>query len=394
MSERKLNPDDVAILPAHEFPFWVRNYAIQNNTNKNILLIVKGGLGDQICSEPAIRFLRHLMPQPDLKWSLYCDFPEVFEHLEFIDKVFINNKDEVNKLDYHYIELNYYLRQAAGSFMTPICYNSVNYSAVSATRCEPLQQFKEIKLSNWADTDFLRQAKKNPYSTIVIHPGSHWPTKTFPKEWWRDLIGGFAQAGFNVCLVGKKDGKGLHGKTGYVDLDFDYSEEIPGPAPYKKISACAGSLIDLRDKLCLFEFLQLSKDAKYIFSNDSAIIHAAAAGDGFIGFVANPKHGDYLKHYRKGIKGLDTKNFGRKGFWDAKPITPFEMNTISVENMPDGLSYSDVLPPVEEIISFYVNLYMKKSYFNLTCLKNKIIDEQSYFLQTDDGEKLIKIKRF
>src|SRR5690606_31101081 len=127
----------------------------------------------------------------------------------------------------------------------------------------------------------------------------------------------FLSQGFKVALIGHM-GVEETDNTGYVEVDY---------------SGC----IDLRDKLSIKELICLLKHSEYLFSNDSAPIHIAASGNAFIGFIASCKHPDYITHYRNGIFGYKTKNFGLDGPWNYVDTSPIQKEKIEIKELQNGL---------------------------------------------------------
>ena len=169
-------------------------------------------------------------------------------------------------------------------------------------------------------------------NVVVVHAGKHWQSKTFPKAWWEEMVNQFKEAGFKVCLIGHK----VDENVGYVEISGD-------------------GCIDLRDKLSIPEFIYLLKNCKYLFSNDSSPIHAASAGDAFVGVVATCKHPDFILHWRKGQFGWNSKNFGLDGVWNHIDYSPAQTSTITAEELPEGLMEA-ILPNQKDVAQYYANL--------------------------------------
>ena len=49
---------------------------------------------------------------------------------------------------------------------------------------------------------------------VVVHPGRHWPSKTFPSTWWDEVIEGLVGNDLPVVIVGKD----LSEEQGYVNI--------------------------------------------------------------------------------------------------------------------------------------------------------------------------------
>lgn len=93
---------------------------------------------------------------------------------------------------------------------------------------------------------------------IGANPGSVWPTKRWPREYWARLITELARAyGAKVVLVGGRN-------------EIEWNSEI------EKNSA-PGSVLNLTGKTGMDELMSLIKDLKLFITNDSGPMHIAAA---------------------------------------------------------------------------------------------------------------------
>ncbi len=66
-------------VPTHWIPSGRTFVATQNGCERNILFNTWGGLGDQTCAEPAIRYA--LREFKDCKFTLASEQPDLFQHL-------------------------------------------------------------------------------------------------------------------------------------------------------------------------------------------------------------------------------------------------------------------------------------------------------------------------
>ncbi len=168
---------------------------------------------------------------------------------------------------------------------------------------------------------------------LLIHPGRHWQSKTFPAVWWNAIISGLVKKGLNPIIIGAN----TDDNRGTVDVDTQ-------------------GCIDLRNKTSINDLMWLCKNAKVVLSNDSAPIHLAAAGDAWIGFVATCKHPDFITHWRKGQWQWREKNFGKGGLWDIIDYCPNKENEVSAEFVPPEILES-WLPEPEEMVEWATEKY-------------------------------------
>ena len=125
---------------------------------------------------------------------------------------------------------------------------------------------------------------------VVVHAGKHWPSKTFPKDWWDAVLAELKSRGFIPILIG-------------ADADDNRSTVDVDP------TGC----LDLRNKTSLTESIWLTQQTKVLLTNDSSPLHMAVTGDAWIGFVATCKHPDYIKHWRNGQWSWRMENLGSWG---------------------------------------------------------------------------------
>lgn len=292
--------------------------------NKNIIITTQGGLGDQVCSEPAIRYAFNIFNGYEI--SLITSFPELFFHLPFkniwhkSDPELLNiAENEDNWLVLHcYAPTN----SLTSNFIEHAFIQPVEYACLSAYQRQIPIINRQIKLSrSW---DESRGEKRK----IVIHPGKGWESKTFPVEWWQSVADHLGRIYPNDLVI---IGNNINQNQGTVDIK----------AP--KYS------LDLRNKLTLNELASILHDADLVITNDSAPLHMATTGDACILFIASCKHPDYLKHWRKGIFGWRMFNLEKTGLWDYNNECPIREKPYLIDQMDEEIM-KQVLPPVYEVI--------------------------------------------
>lgn len=321
--------DKNGIVPKHEVPGWAAAEAIRRGVHNNFLIKSWGGLGDIVCAEPAIRWGLKMFPKQ--KISLATDYPEVFTHLDFHE---VLDTKKVRPISENYLEFKTIKPPSSllWQFASHLVTHCVDFPSLCMWRATMPNEDKEIKLPNYSATLRTKEALADKENTVVLHPGKHWNSKTFPVNWWNDLISTFLGHEFKVVIIGKN----VDDQVGYVDVN-------------------AKGCIDLRDKLNICELIYLLKSSRYVFSNDSSPIHIAAAGDAFIGFVATCKHPDYITHWRKGEFGYKTQNFGLDGMWNYLDQSPVQEKEVTAEFMEPGLM-EKILPPPIVIVEYYDRL--------------------------------------
>jgi ADP-heptose:LPS heptosyltransferase len=245
----------------------------------------------------------------------------MFSHLDFYNVY--RNKASIKEEDYFICNSIVGPDHLLWQYCSHMQCHPVDFASMCMVRAQLPIERKEIRLPN-----FSRDAGV-VHGMFLVHPGRHWASKTFPAQWWVSVLEELVKVGLKPVIVGKH----VDETIGYVDFE----------AP----EGC----LDMRDQLSLAQFLGCAKYAKYVLSNDSAIIHAAAAGDAHIGIVASVKHPDYLKHWRHGQFGYKTTVFGNDGVWNHVSWNPVQVEEVNVMNLPEGLTWDKILPEPSYIAS-------------------------------------------
>jgi ADP-heptose:LPS heptosyltransferase len=169
---------------------------------------------------------------------------------------------------------------------------------------------------------------------VVIHPGRHWPSKTFPKEFWQEIIDKLVTAKFKVVIIGKD----LNAEQGIVKgLDF---------------SRC----VDLVGKTSILETLSILGVAKVLLSNDSSPVHLAGGTDINIGIIPTVKSPDYILPYRHGSIYYKAKSLCRGQLWDSFLADPLQMYEIMADSCDHDL-LKKCLPTVDEVLDYVRSCY-------------------------------------
>lgn len=159
---------------------------------------------------------------------------------------------------------------------------------------------------------------------VAIHPGKHWQSKTFPKDFWDRVIIGLKNRGLTPLIIGAN----ADDNRGTVDVD-------------------TAGCIDLRNRLSITESIWLLHRTAVLLTNDSAPMHMAASGNSYIGFVATCKHPDMITHWRKGQWQWRERNFGKGGIWDTVDYCPNKAEKVEVEFVEPKLLESWLPNPYE-----------------------------------------------
>lgn len=329
--ERMLGPESKVVIPALMHPLFRTAYAVQRGVEKNLIFRTWGGLGDQICAEPTIRYALKMFKDCDI--SLASEHPELFRHLKF--KRVFNLKEEIPNYD------NYYLFDTITApddsnlvwcFMSHMLTNCVDFPSLCALRLQLPISEKEIILEPKEPENFVN------YEGITIHAGKHWQSKTFPKEFWDAVISAIIRRGVTPILIGAD----TDDNRGTVDVN-------------------TAGCIDLRNKLSINDSIYHLMNATVLLTNDSSPLHMAAPGDAWIGYIATCKHPDMITHWRKGEWNWREVNFGKGGIWDIVDFCPNKKDKVEAEFIEPELLKS-WLPDPEAYANWAVTKHQERQH--------------------------------
>jgi ADP-heptose:LPS heptosyltransferase/lipopolysaccharide biosynthesis glycosyltransferase len=294
-----------------------------------------GGLGDVICAEPVIRFIREkAYPNEDI--YVMTRNPELYAHipnLHISDEYPKGDFDAVYEMNTHFVGHNQFHALVPHSLVHPVDWISMATMGRQLTDPE-----KEIHLQ-YTDED-LEEVKKiypQPEELVLIHPGRGWETKTFPKEWWEQVITGIRSAGCKVALIGKE----INSEHGYVKTDGEIDA-------------------DFRDKISIKELIALIAKSQLLITNDSVPVHIAGAFDTKIILIPSCKHPDRILPYRKGTKYHRSKALYKKIVDDDHVTTPtstigWKMGDWQIGHFKPGHKIEEYIPEVDEVINETIN---------------------------------------
>ena len=312
---------------------------------RHIYVNVSGGLGDQINAEPAIRFMqREVYPEADIIVATH--FPRIFEHLK--DKITIVEQGKADLKD----DTPYYLISSLPGPETPtwmiisnLLSHTVDYCSIALLRRTLPMKDKQVQLKvNLDDIANLIDITgiKNLNDLVVIHPGKHWQSKTFPVQWWQEVINGLSEKE-KVCLIGKDE----------AGDPPDYKAGARGTVDVK----CPENATDLRNLLDLGSLMALLQSAKMSIGNDSAPIHIAGAFDNHIVLVPSCKHPDHVLPIRHGRVDYKTKALYKRLALDDINSQPTCIEGSFGEFIPN--KWSEYLLEPKEIIQEVLNICRK-----------------------------------
>lgn len=318
----KLDPRKSISIPFMQHPLFRTQYAIQNGVERRLMFKTWGGIGDQICAEPTLRYA--LKKFQDCEIFLASENPELFKHLPF-KRVFNIKEETPNYNNYLCFET---ITPPDDSnmvwlFFSHMLVNCVDFPSMCALRLQLPVEDKEIKLIG-DKPDFLEVADVR--GSVVLHPGRHWQSKTFPKEFWDRIIAGLLVRGIKPILIGGD----ADDNRGTVKVNAEHC-------------------LDLRNKLSIMQSVWVLQNSPVLLTNDSSPLHMAASGDAWIGYIATCKHPDMITHWRHGQWQWREKNFGKGGIWDVIDFCPNKKQSVEAEFVPPELLLSWLPEPTEMV---------------------------------------------
>jgi ADP-heptose:LPS heptosyltransferase len=303
-----------------------------------LFLNIGGGLGDQVCAEPVIRYIRSVL-YPLAEIYAISAYPELFGHIEgvVVDSKMPDKKfDAVYSIDLHPDKKTPHNQYTINTLSHPVDYISLT----ALKRILPVNN-KQIRLGMWGlGKEEISSFYCDLEQLVIVHPGQGWESKTFPLEWWQAVIDGLAEAGYRVGIIGKSIG----GEHGFLNVS------IPENG------------VDFRDKLSTFGLMALLKYAPVLISNDSAPIHIAGAFDNWIILIPTCKHPEHLLPYRNGsIWHKATALYKDLACEDYRfRPTDVEVHSITTTVKP----IKDYLPDPQEVIKTVKNMIARDSALN------------------------------
>lgn len=316
-NDQPLQQNAVLGVPAMMVPSYRVVRAAEHSAQFNILIKAHGGVGDVICSEPAIRYAVENFP-PQSNISLLSPYPELFRHLKFT-KIYNNSSPiEINLDNYLMFQTIDVTNELASEFVSHALMGGVDYASLNMWRLILPNHYKQVQLHPNEAEKRTAQHLLQPRD-VVIHPGKTWKTRTFPKWWWDGVIKALLKGGARPVIIG---GTVDNGRASTVDVD---------------VEGC----LDLRHKQTLMETVALLQQVKVLLTNDSSPIHMAATGDAWIGFVSTVKHPDHLTHWRKGGYGWRQQDLAVGGLYKGLSVAPNNSKNIHIDDAPtaDVLSW-------------------------------------------------------
>lgn len=302
---------------------------------RNILISVSAGMGDQLCSEPAVRFTQKLYPDANI--HLVTHFPRLFEHLELP----IYKYDQWRGINDAIITMHSCPDDEHSEHkLSHVLFHPTDFASMSMIKRSLPNVDKTMKLklnvediSSVLDLINGRNLDKSK-KMVLVHAGKWWPSKTLPTEWWQEIVDKLSEK-YTVGLIGKT----VDDKQGFIDLK------------------CPDNGVDFRNITSLGELIALISMAKVLVTNDSLPVHIGGAFDNWIVTIPTCKHPDHILPFRNGTQSYKTKALYKKLLLDDLEIRHTEFVTNTIDTIPEGTTLYDYIPDVVTVITEVDNIF-------------------------------------
>ena len=321
-----INRDMESSLIKKDLENW-RSMAPRYDYKRNIFIKVHGGLGDEVCAEPVIRFISEKC-YPDSNVVIATWFPRLFVHLP-VTVLEIDGKPPACDSAYYVMETMAPPEHPSWQFMSANLMHTTDFISQICLRQILSDEDRQIKLAVQMEdvAEALDVFGIRPLNELVlVHPGKGWPSKSFPPKYWNQIINGLSEDGHAVAVVGKH----ISDDQGTMDL------EIPK------------GVMDARDLLGLGALMATISQAKILVTNDSAPVHVAGAFDNWIILIPTCKHPDHVLPMRQGSRRHKTVALYKKLTCELLESLPTQIHGKTIDKVKGDLM--EYLPDPTQVI--------------------------------------------
>lgn len=317
LKEKEEGQIESMMIPAMQIPSY--RVARLGNNNKRLMFDVWGGLGDQICAEPTLRYANDVFRKEGYEIHLSTQYPELFRHLEF-DSIKTERPTDEDYENFYVMPTLVSQNSLAWDFLSHTHMHCVDFPAIAALRSQLPMEYKVVELR----PEISKESKDSLGNFIfgefvIIHPGKTWKSRTIPKWWWDNLTKDLIIRGYTPVIIGGTLQQDVVKST--VDIDT---------------TAC----IDLRGRTTITETIWLLQNAKHLITNDSAPLHMAATGNAKVALLSTAINPDYRIHWRRDTLGLvkwswRQKDFSRGGVYQITTHCPATNYEVRIDDVDD-----------------------------------------------------------
>jgi hypothetical protein len=304
---------------------------------RHILVVVSGGLGDQVDAEPTVRFIKKMYEGDDI--IITSHFPRLFKDIGLTS---LRHDNFTARNDTPYYRINTFPDPTTVTYsvVSNLMIHTVDYCAIaSLNRTLPLED-KVMKLSTSKEDDDELDKVLNGFDltkAVLIHPGRHWNSKSFPREWWQEVADKIS-AKVPVCLIGTDDN----------DNRGAYQLDLPDNS------------INLIDRTSVGSLISAISRSPILLSNDSSPIHLAGSFDNWIVAIPTCKHPDHILPFRKCPDGKISNYHKAVALYkkltfddcDQRPSTWIDGGSSAEEKVHEWIVY---LPDIDDVCESVLN---------------------------------------
>lgn len=300
---------------------------------RNILISISAGMGDQLCSEPAIRYVQKLYSDSDI--HLVTHFPRLFEHIELP----IYTYDQWQGINDAIMTMHTCPDDDQSEHkLSHVLFHPTDFASMSMIKRTIPNLEKTMKLKvdieDVSSVFDLVKDKIKDKKLVLVHAGKWWPSKTLPMEWWQEVVDKLSEK-YIVGLIGKT----VDDKQGYLNIN------------------CPENGIDFRDITTLGELIALISMTKCLLTNDSLPLHIGGCFDNWIVTIPTCKHPDHILPFRNGIQTYKTKALYKKLLLDDLEIRHTEFTTNTIDTIPEGHTLYEYIPDVDVVVDEISKIY-------------------------------------
>lgn len=298
-----------------------------------VLLDVIGAIGDSLCSEPSVRYIKKNMSEThDLR--ILTNHPQIFKHLELpmaltLPELGIWDDNYIHIFNRHEmmidgkIELHPIIQWAP-----PLLTHPIDFISMLMCRRTLLDEDKRIQIEFVDTTDRLNNYLRTDIEDLIlIHDRSAAKDSTIrnlPNDYKNELVSRLNKEGHSVLVFGGDD-------------QFDLFEPMHTPKYYKYI---------LWDDICT-----LVSKAKLLITNDSAPVHMVSMFNTPVILLPTIRHPDRLLHVRFGSRHHNSVSLYKKLVLEDKNIPCDKyLSQCNWSDQEDHLE--DYLPDINEVMDW------------------------------------------
>lgn len=336
-------PGEILHIIQDDLSIWDKD-SPEYKYKRKIVVVVSGGMGDQVDAEPTLRYIKKVY-KDTADIIITSHWPRLFSHLEY---PVYHHKD--------FVPSNFRPFYQMGTFPDP---TTVTYSVISNLLCHTVDYCSiaafqrvlplpdkiiklEVRQEDYTELDSVL-GDFDLKSAVLLHPGRHWDSKSFPKEWWQEIVNRISKD-IPVCLIGTDD----HSNRGAYQLDLPKNS------------------INLIDRTSVGSMIAAISRSPVLFSNDSVPIHIAGAFDNWIIVVPTCKHPDHILPFRRSPDGIISNYHKSIALYkkltlddcDQRPTTWVEGGATAETKAGE---WDEYLPSMDEVCKTIIECYLDGS---------------------------------